>query len=416
MTITSTDTSVTANGNGTTTDFPWSFLIPTQADLEVVQTSASGVETVKTVTTDYTVTGLGDDNGGTVTMLSPPADGELLTIRRVTATTQQTDLTTGSSFYAEVFESALDKLTMIAQELDEKIGRCLKVSVSDSGADVYLPSAPVRAGFLLGFDEDGNLTVTTYQTLPGSGNTATGPQAFAVGGASNAASGTNSAAISGQGNTASGTDSVTIGGYDNTATAAESVVIGGFGNDATGSESAIVGGAGNTASGTQAAIVGGQNNTASGAYSSASGRYGNALWDASHSHGFGSKTVEVSAGVIATTTDDTPTECKTTVNTRLSLPNNSQFVFEALVNAHRTDVVGERASYHLRGAIARNGTAVTTALQGSASKTVINESDSTWDVSAAADTTNGALQFTVTGAVGKTIKWFVAVRGALVTS
>lgn len=134
MTITSTTTKVIHNGNGATTVFPWSFLIPAQADLQVILTSAAGVETVQTVTTHYTVTGLGDDNGGSVTMLTAPVTGEKLTIRRLTAQTQETDLTTGAAFYAEDHEAVFDKLTMMIQEVQEQLDRAVKVDLS-SGED-----------------------------------------------------------------------------------------------------------------------------------------------------------------------------------------------------------------------------------------------------------------------------------------
>jgi hypothetical protein len=137
MTITSTVTSVTHNGNGAATSFPFAFLIPASTDISVIFTSAAGVETVKTYTTHYTATGFNDVNGGTVTYPASGAvlaTGEKLTIRRVTSVKQEVDLVTGAAFYAEVVEGAMDKLTMVGQEHAAELARCVKVDIS-SGAD-----------------------------------------------------------------------------------------------------------------------------------------------------------------------------------------------------------------------------------------------------------------------------------------
>lgn len=106
-------------GNDVTTAFSvtWPFFTGT---LVVTAIDDDGVETVKTITTHYTVSGGTDANGlpatGTVTMLTAPATGTQLRIERSTPKTQAAVYTENDAFPAKTHEAALDKLTLLHQE------------------------------------------------------------------------------------------------------------------------------------------------------------------------------------------------------------------------------------------------------------------------------------------------------------
>lgn len=91
MTVSTSYAPLSYAGNGATTAFAvtWPFFTGT---LVVTLVSSAGVETVKTLTTHYTVSGGTDADGlpatGTVTMLTAPASGETLRIERMTPKTQ----------------------------------------------------------------------------------------------------------------------------------------------------------------------------------------------------------------------------------------------------------------------------------------------------------------------------------------
>lgn len=155
MTISTTTSKVGYNGNGVTTAFSVPFLFLANADLTVVLLSSAGVETTLTLSTHYTVTGAGNDSGGTLTMVTPPAIGERLTILREVALTQETDYISGDPFPAETHERALDRLTMIDQQQEEVLSRAMTLPVSDA-ASAALPTKAMRAGKYLAFDVDGN--------------------------------------------------------------------------------------------------------------------------------------------------------------------------------------------------------------------------------------------------------------------
>lgn len=153
MTISTTTSEIPYNGNGVTTEFTVPFRFLTNEDLVVVSVSAAGVETTKVLTTDYTITGAGDDEGGTVTMLVAPASNTRLIIYRDTDIVQETDYISGDPFPAETHERALDRLTMIAQEIGPRAGRSIRVPVGDSASlNPTLPAAPDRLGRLVAFN------------------------------------------------------------------------------------------------------------------------------------------------------------------------------------------------------------------------------------------------------------------------
>lgn len=123
------------NGNGVTTSFPFSFKVFSANDVVVVLTDPVGTETTLTGGTDYSVTLNADQDtapGGTVEKVSALATGYLLTITSSVPNLQPLDLTNQGGFYPKVINSALDRLTILAQQNAEQIGRSVKVPISSS--------------------------------------------------------------------------------------------------------------------------------------------------------------------------------------------------------------------------------------------------------------------------------------------
>lgn len=111
----------------------------------------------------------------------------------------------------------------------------------------------------------------------------------------------------------------------------------------------------------------------------------------------------------ADTTDATPEGLTTRNNggvqsdNQVNLPNNSAYAFHGTIVARESAGSGtECAAWKVEGLIRREGSAGTTVLVNSAT-TVLNNAPS-WGMALSADTTNGALAITVTGAA-KTIRW-----------
>ena len=160
MTLSTTTVKNSYSGNGSTTAFTYNFGINSTSELVVIIRSSTGTETVKTITTHYTVADAGAA-GGTVTMGTAPASGETLVLIRDTSLTQETDYVANDPFPAETHESALDKLQMQVQEVQEEVDRSLKISRTNTMTSTsFTENATNRASKVLSFDSSGELAVT----------------------------------------------------------------------------------------------------------------------------------------------------------------------------------------------------------------------------------------------------------------
>jgi hypothetical protein len=157
-------------GSGATATFPFTFKVFDATDLYVVLL-LSGTITVLDLTTDYTAALNADQDsspGGSITLTAGNlATGYTLTITTDIAALQGLDLTNAGGFYPDVINAALDRLTILVQQLLDLNSRSLQVPIVDASPVVSLPAAGERAGKLLMFDANGN--VTLVPVAPGSG-------------------------------------------------------------------------------------------------------------------------------------------------------------------------------------------------------------------------------------------------------
>lgn len=123
--------------------------------------------------------------------------------------------------------------------------------------------------------------------------------------------------------------------------------------------------------------------------------------------------------VRGTTINNTPQELLvdgTGGSIRLSLPDNATWTFKITVTGHRTDLGDGHAGYTAAGVIYRGSGAATTNIQGSVQKTVLAESNPSWDINISADAVYGSLKISVTGENGKIIRWVALVETVEVTN
>jgi len=158
-------------GDGSTSVFAYTFKILDESHVKVVLTDVSGVDSVLTLTTDYSVSGVDSATGGNITLVTAPASGEKLTIVRNIPSTQLLDLQDGVDLDEEALEEALDKLTMKTQELEEKIDRCAQVQVSETAGD-YLDDCEMAQAQCEALVNDLNVPArTVYDFVAGAGDT-----------------------------------------------------------------------------------------------------------------------------------------------------------------------------------------------------------------------------------------------------
>lgn len=245
---------------------------------------------------------------------------------------------------------------------------------------------------------------------------ASGSQAVAIG-ANNTAIGSSGAVAIGVNNFTDsiGSGGVAIGGGNNSGTAGVAIGIAnqstvrsvaiGYNCNASGAASFATGDT-NLASGQRSSVPGGQNGTTNGIagqlafghLSDSVGRYQTTLTGLR----------QVTTGTTATrATADAATGSATN---QVVLRNNSVFKFMGRVVAYDITTLDAK-EFEFTGLIKRGANAGTTALVGTPSVTsaFADAAASAWTVGITADTTNGAIAVTVTGAGANQIRWFVEV-------
>lgn len=153
---------------GTVYTVPFYFL--QNADLTVYRQDAAGNTSTLVLTTDYTLTGAGEESGGELTTVETFSDGKLVVVRNV-AYTQGLDLIAGDGFRPDTLEKELDRIVMQVQQLARKVGVSLHLPDSDtSGASAELPSP--EAGKVLAWNATGDAIVNEVPqyTVVGNGS------------------------------------------------------------------------------------------------------------------------------------------------------------------------------------------------------------------------------------------------------
>ena len=163
MTISSTTVKNSYSGDGSTASFNYTFKIFANSDLQVIIRDANATETVKTITTHYTVSGAGNANGGSITFTSGniPASGETVVLRRAVPQTQAIDYIANDPFPAESHEEGLDRAMMTTQQIQEELNRAIKLSRTNTMTSTeFAVGATARANKILAFDGNGEISVT----------------------------------------------------------------------------------------------------------------------------------------------------------------------------------------------------------------------------------------------------------------
>lgn len=162
MTVSSEQSRVQYATDGVATSFPVPFRFLQNPDLRVTLVQGDGSERHLSLDVDYSVTGAGQQAGGTLTTTDTYTPGQTLLIDRIVSITQETSYQRNDPFPERAHERALDKLTMICQQMASIFGmtsiggrRVLMVRDSDGGIG-YLPLRRHRANHALGFNANGD--------------------------------------------------------------------------------------------------------------------------------------------------------------------------------------------------------------------------------------------------------------------
>jgi hypothetical protein len=190
MTVAASGNKNVYNGDGVTTHWSYTFPIINDTDIHVYLTDLSG--TVSEVTSNFTV----DSNNtrvvypSVVSGLPPLPSGWKITLIRQEPQTQGVDLRNQGSLNAEVLEQAFDKATLIIQDQQETLSRCVKYPVDQS------PSDSTTATFLSTIEADKAAAGASATAAAASATSASASQTAAAGSATAAAASASSASTS----------------------------------------------------------------------------------------------------------------------------------------------------------------------------------------------------------------------------
>jgi hypothetical protein len=132
MSVQSKTSRIASVGNASTvTAYQIPFYFPENSDLVVVVTTQAGVDTTLTLSTDYTVTGAGNEAGGSLTTVAAVPSTSTVTIYREIELLQEVELIENGDLPSATLEQALDRGVMISQQIEREAGRSIRVRESD---------------------------------------------------------------------------------------------------------------------------------------------------------------------------------------------------------------------------------------------------------------------------------------------
>lgn len=124
MPITSQNPVITYTANGSVTTFSFPFRVIKQSDLHVYQ---NGVESVG----GFTVSGIDNPAGGSITFTVAPINGTLVRLQRTTSVDRSTDYVEGGQLAASTLDNDFDRVVMMMQDVNQTA----MVEVSDGTFD-----------------------------------------------------------------------------------------------------------------------------------------------------------------------------------------------------------------------------------------------------------------------------------------
>jgi hypothetical protein len=144
------------------TVFPYTFRIFAASDL-VVERLRNNTTTTLQLNVDYTVSGVGNNTGGNVTLTQGAEQNDIIAIVSNQPNQRSTDFTESGDFRAAALNAEFDRIWIGIQQLAQDVSRQITRPLSDPTASYVLPPAAVRANRYLAFAADGSLTYPVAQ-------------------------------------------------------------------------------------------------------------------------------------------------------------------------------------------------------------------------------------------------------------
>tara|TARA_R110000803_G_scaffold1977_2_gene6495 strand:+ start:9359 stop:11803 length:2445 start_codon:yes stop_codon:yes gene_type:complete len=137
------------------TIFPYTFEIFASGDVTVLQNDA-----ILSEGTNYSVSGVGADTGGNITLTVGATAGDIITVYRSMALERTNEYQNSGDFLASEVNDDFDRLWMALQQGQEVGSRAIVKPITDlDSINMVLPEAASRFNTFLGFDATGAVTV-----------------------------------------------------------------------------------------------------------------------------------------------------------------------------------------------------------------------------------------------------------------
>lgn len=149
MTITTNPTRNEYTASAGQTVFSYTFKIFADTDLNVYLTSSgTNPDDTTDLITAYTVTGVGSEDGGTITLTTPASAGDLITIVSDIPESRTTDYQNNGDFRPSVVNDDFDRIVSLVKQAVERSNRGLAFQESQQNASGYSLPTP-EAGYFL---------------------------------------------------------------------------------------------------------------------------------------------------------------------------------------------------------------------------------------------------------------------------
>lgn len=149
-------------GNGVTTTFTYGCYVLDASDLVVSVDD-------DTVTTGFTVNGIGSQSGGAVVFAVPPADGAIVVLMRQVDISRSTDYQRNGDLRAQTLNLDFDRIWMALQDFLRDKRSSLRYPLVEN-LDGQLAPRGMRASKMLGFDDNGRHTYLPVPASVGAGD------------------------------------------------------------------------------------------------------------------------------------------------------------------------------------------------------------------------------------------------------
>lgn len=130
------------------TIFNYTFKIYDAGDLDVYVTPAGQACSPADLTTAYSVSGVGNTGGGTITLVTPTSVNDLVTIVSAIPGNRTTDYQNNGDFRPDTVDDDFDRVGSLVKQADERSKRSLSFHPCQQGVSQLTLPAPVKQTFL----------------------------------------------------------------------------------------------------------------------------------------------------------------------------------------------------------------------------------------------------------------------------